>query len=73
MFWKRTYSPLEAKVSENVFENNWSTDERLKGEGKGKEEDGKGDREIGSEALAETEKFANAQAGNRTRDHSKSG
>ena len=36
---------------------------------KGKEEERKGEREreIGSEALAETEKIANAPAGNRTR------
>ena len=46
---------------------------------KGKEEEGnekgKGEREreIGSEALAETEKIANAPAGNRTRDPSKRG
>ena len=44
----------------------------------GKEEEGKGrggkgerEREIGSEALAETEKIANAPAGKRTRDPSK--
>ena len=30
----------------------------------GKEEEGKGEREIGSEALAETENIANTQAGN---------
>ena len=37
---------------------------------KGKEEERKGERErkIGSEALAETEKIANAPAGNRTRE-----
>ena len=46
---------------------------------KGKEEEGKEkgkgerEREIGSEALAETEKIANAPAGNRTRDPSKRG
>ena len=46
---------------------------------KGKEEEGKekgkgeGEREIGSEALAETEKIANAPAGNRTRNPSKRG
>ena len=42
---------------------------------KGKEEERKGEREreIGSEALAETEKIANAPAGNRTRDPSKRG
>ena len=58
----------------------FSANERSKGEGKGKEEEGKGrggkgerEREIGSEALAETEKIANAPAGNRTRDPSKRG
>ena len=46
---------------------------------KGKEEEGKEkgkgerEREIGSEALAETEKIANAPAGNRTRNPSKRG
>ena len=46
---------------------------------KGKEEEGKEkgkgerEREIGSEALAETEKIANAPAGKRTRDPSKRG
>ena len=52
-----------------------SANERSEGEGKGKEEEGrkqkgKGEmeREIGSEALAETEKIANAPAGNRTQD-----
>ena len=41
--------------------NFFSTNERSKGEGKGKEEEGNGkrEREIGSEALAETEKIAN--------------
>ena len=57
----------------------FSANERSKGEGKGKEEEGKEkgkgerEREIGSEALAETEKIANAPAGNRTRDPSKRG
>ena len=57
-----------------------NANERSKGEGKGKEEEGKGrggkgerEREIGSEALAETEKIANAPAGNRTRNPSKRG
>ena len=47
---------------------------------KGKEEEGKGrggkgerEKEIGSEALAERKKIANAPAGNRTRDPSKRG
>ena len=46
---------------------------------KGKEEEGKEkgkgerEREIGSEALAETEKIANAPAGNQTRNPSKRG
>ena len=44
--------------------------ERRKGKEKGK---GEREREIGSEALAETEKIANAPAGNRTRDPSKRG
>ena len=35
----------------------FSASERSNGEGKGKEEEGKGEREIGSEALAETEKI----------------
>ena len=58
----------------------FSANERSKGEGKGKEEEEKGrggkgerEREIGSEALAEAEKIANAPAGNRTRDPSKRG
>ena len=52
----------------------FSANKRLKGEGKGKEEEEKGESEIGSEALAETEKIANAPAGNRTgRDPSKRG
>ena len=53
----------------------FSTNKRSEGEGKGKEKEGKGERErgIGSEALAETEKIANAPAGNRTRDPSKRG
>ena len=58
-----------------------SANERSKGKeeerkGRGRErkkEEGKGGREIGSEALAETEKIANAPAGNRTRDPSKRG
>ena len=47
--------------------------------GKGKKEEGKEkrkgerEREIGSEALAETEKIANAPAGNQTRNPSKRG
>ena len=47
---------------------------RKRKEEEGKEK-GKGEREreIGSEALAETEKIANAPAGNRTRDPSKRG
>ena len=58
----------------------FSANERSKGEGKGKEKVGKGrggkgerERENGSEALAETEKIANAPAGNRTRNPSKRG
>ena len=54
---------------------------RRKGKGRGRERKRrerkkgkeKGEREIGSEALAETEKIANAPAGNRTRDPSKRG
>ena len=53
---------------------------KVEGKGRGKErkrkrkkEERKGGREIGSEALAETEKIANAPAGNRTRDPSKRG
>ena len=47
----------------------FSASERSKGEGK--EEEGKGEQEIGSETLAETgKKIANAPAGNRTRDPS---
>ena len=48
----------------------FSTNERSQGEGKGKEEERKEERErdIGSEALEETEKIANAPAGNRTWD-----
>ena len=43
-------------------------------EGKRKEGEGKEETEIGSEALAETEKeIANAPAGNQTRDPSKRG
>ena len=47
----------------------FSANKRSEGEGKGREEERKGERErgIGSEALAETEKIANAPAGNRTR------
>ena len=44
-----------------------------KGEGMGKEEEGKGEREIVCEALSETEKIANAPRGNRTWDPSKRG
>ena len=56
---------------------------KVEGRGRGKERKrmrkkerkrkGKREREIGSEALAETEKIANAPAGNRTRDPSKRG
>ena len=73
--------PSFGDVNSEWFTNTiCSANERSKGEGKGKEEEGKGrggkgerEREIGSEALAETEKFANAPAGNRTRDPSKRG
>ena len=53
----------------------FSENERSEGEGKGKEEEGNGEREweIGSEALAETEKIANIPAGNQIRDPSKRG
>ena len=53
----------------------FSANERSEGEGKEEEGKGKGEREreIGSEALAETEKIANAPAGNRTQDPSKRG
>ena len=51
----------------------FSANERSKGEGKGEEGKEKGKGEIGSEALAETEKIANAPTGNRTRNPSKRG
>ena len=47
-------------------------EERERTKGKEKEK-GEREREIGSEALAETEKIANAPAGNRTRNPSKRG
>ena len=57
-----------------------SANERSKGEvkegkrrGRERKRKGKGEREIASEALAETEKMANAPAGNRTRDPRKRG
>ena len=48
-------------------------EEERKGRGWERKRKGKREREIGSEALAETEKIANAPAGNRTRDPSKRG
>ena len=64
---RRNIHQLSDKCEDAFF----SANERSKGEGKGKEEEGKErggkgerEREIGSEALAETEKIANAPAGN---------
>ena len=48
-------------------------EEERKGRERARKKKGKGGKEIGSEALAETEKIANAPAGNRTLDPSKRG
>ena len=56
----------------NAKSENLQRKRKVEGRGRGRERKrkGKGERdpEIGSEALAETEKIANAPAGNRTRD-----
>ena len=62
-----TCHPLSIRLDNKPF----NASERLKGEEMGKEEKGKGLREIGSEAFAETERTAFDPAGNQTRDRSK--
>ena len=58
---------------ESANERSKGEEEEGKGRGRERKRKGKEEREIGSEALAETEKIANAPAGNRTRDPSKRG
>ena len=69
------FNLVKLRKTPSANERSKGKEEERKGRGRERKRKGKGGggREIGSEALAETEKIANAPAGNRTRDPSKRG
>ena len=67
----RDFAHRFTETQSSLNERSKGKEEERKGRGRERKRKGKGGREIGSEALAETEKIANAPAGNRTRDPSK--
>ena len=81
-FWTLCFQKMQTKVlvSEVLAQTKGPRERKRKGKeeegkerGRERKRKGKVEREIGSEALAETEKIANAPAGKRTRDPSKRG